>query len=200
MPSRDYVMIQLGYTNWANIPDSIKVGGLGRAANIYLCYDFPIQKSNFSFAAGIGVSSNNIYLKNQQIILSDTVSYVQFVPEKLSFKKYKYSTTYIEAPFEIRYFENKENKNIGIKAAIGMKVGAMISAHTKGKMTVNNKPIVEKESTKRYVETYRYSLTGRIGWGNFSLYGQYAINNLFKVNNGPIGVKPFQIGICISGL
>jgi hypothetical protein len=200
MPSRDYVMLQLGYENWANVPDSVKIGGLGRAANVYLCYEFPIQKSNFSFAAGAGVSTSHIYLKNQEIVLNDTLPYIQFKAESANYKKYKYATTYLEAPFELRYFENKENKNIGIKAAIGLKVGAVIAAHTKSKETVNSKPIVEKVSTKRYLEAYRYSATARIGYGNFSIYGQYAISNLFKVGSGPENVKPFQIGICITGL
>ena len=93
---------------------------------------------------------------------------------------------------------NKENKNTGFKAAIGLKVGAVISAHTKSKQTVSNKPVVEKVSTKRYIESYRYAATARIGYGNFSIYGQYVINNLFKVASGPENVKPLQVGICIT--
>jgi hypothetical protein len=200
MPSRDYVMVQFGYENWTNIPDSIKIGGFGRAANIYLCNEFPIQKSNFSFAAGVGVATSHIFLKNQEIVLNDTVTAIQFKAESADYKKYKYASTYLEAPFELRYFENKENKNKGIKAAIGLKVGAVIAAHTKSKQTISNKPVVEKVSTKRYVEAYRYAATARIGYGNFSIYGQYVINNLFKVASGPENVKPFQIGVCITGL
>jgi hypothetical protein len=199
-PSKDYVMIQVGYENWTNVPDSIKIGGFGRAANVYLCNEFPIQKSNFSFAAGIGVATSHIFLKNQEIVLNDTMSAIQFKAESADYKKYKYASTYLEAPFELRYFENKENKNTGFKASIGLKVGAVIAAHTKSKQTISNKPIVEKVSTKRYVESYRYAATARIGYGNFSIYGQYSINNLFKIASGPENIKPFQVGICITGL
>jgi hypothetical protein len=199
-PSKDYVMIQLGYENWTNVPDSIKIGGLGRAANVYLCNEFPIQKSNFSFSAGIGVATSHIFLKNQEIVLNDTVSAIQFKSESADYKKYKYATTYLEAPLELRYFENKENKNTGFKASIGLKVGAVIAAHTKSKQTISNKPVVEKVSTRRYVESYRYAATARIGYGNFFIYGQYAINNLFKIASGPENIKPFQLGICITGL
>jgi hypothetical protein len=48
--SHDFVMLQLTYENWSKTPDSVKTGGLGRGFNAYLCYDFPIKKSNFSFA------------------------------------------------------------------------------------------------------------------------------------------------------
>jgi hypothetical protein len=200
MPSRDYVMLQIGYDNWTNLPDSIKVSGLGRALNAYLCYDFPIAKSNFSFAAGLGIGSSNIFLKDQQIILTDTTSYIQFVAEKEAYKKYKLSTAYIEAPFEIRFFSNKENRNEGVKIALGLKVGTLLASHTKGKRTYNNKPIIEKVNTKRYLETWRYAATARIGYGNFSLYGSYNLGGLFKVNSGPENVRPYSIGICLSGL
>ena len=109
MPSRDYVMIQFGYDNWTNHPDSIKVNGLGRAFNAYLCYDFPIMKSNFSFAAGLGIGTSSIFLKDQQIVLTDTAASISFISEIEPYKKYKLTTSYIEAPFEIRYFGNKEN-------------------------------------------------------------------------------------------
>jgi hypothetical protein len=122
------------------------------------------------------------------------------MPETVDYKKYKMSTAYLEVPFELRFFANKENRNKGFKASIGLKVGALVSSHTKGKRTFNNKPVIEKVSTKRYLETVRYAGTLRLGYGNFSVYGQYSIGNLFKVNNGPENVRPYQIGICITGL
>ncbi len=200
MPSRDYVMIQFGYDNWTNLPDSIKVTGLGRAFNAYICYDFPIMKSNFSFAAGAGIGTSNIYLKDQQIVLTDSTSYIQFIPETAPYKKYKLTTAYVEAPFEIRYFGNKENRNAGVKAAIGLKVGTLLSSHTKGKRTYSNKPIVEKINTKRYLEAWRYAATARIGYGNFSVYGSYNLGGLFRLNSGPENVRPYSVGICLSGL
>lgn len=36
MPSRDYVMIQLGTEQWTNAPDSIKMTTLGRVFNAYI--------------------------------------------------------------------------------------------------------------------------------------------------------------------
>jgi hypothetical protein len=199
-PSRDYVMIQIGVENWANKPDSIDTKGISRSFNAYLCYDFPIKNSNFSFAAGAGIASSNIYLKNQVAVLNDTITAIQFRTEPYDYKRFKLNTTYLEAPFELRYFSNKLNRNKGIKAGIGLKVGTLLSSHTKSKRGIGGKPVVEKVSTKRYLESYRYSATLRIGYGNFSLYGQYALSNLFKLNNGPENMKPFQIGICLSGL
>lgn len=202
-PSRDYVMLQLGYDMWLNTPDSVKADGLNRSANIYLCYDFPIKSSHFSFAAGVGIASSNMFFDKQQVSISDTGTQIRFIdqgPTTDSFKRFKMNSTYLEAPFELRYFTNKDNRNKGFKAAIGLKVGALLNNHTKGKLIYNNKPIIFKESTRRFLEPWRVSASLRLGYGNFSVYGQYALNPLFRVNNGPADVTPVSIGICLSGL
>lgn len=199
-PSRDFVMLQFTYENWVH-PDSVKVTGLGRGFNAYLCYDFPLGESNFSFAAGVGVGTSNIYLDNQQIILTDTGTSAQarFVPEQKDYKKFKLTTAYLEAPFELRFFGNKENRNRGFKAAVGFRAGTLIGAHTKGRTSVEGTKIVEKENTKRFLENWRFAGTARIGWGNFTLMGSYNLNNLFKAGAGP-EITPYSIGLCISGL
>lgn len=199
-PSRDFVMLQFTYENWV-APDSVKVTGLGRGFNGYICYDFPIGKSNFSFAAGIGIGTSNIYLDNQQIILSDTGASAQarFVSEQVDYKKYKLTTAYLEAPFELRFFGNKDNRNKGFKMAVGLRAGTLVGAHTKGRTAVDGSKLIEKENTKRFLENWRFSGTARIGWGNFTLMGTYNLNNLYKAGAGP-EITPYSIGLCISGL
>ena len=41
--------------------------------------------------------------------------------------------------------------------------------------------------------------TARIGIGNFSLYGAYQLTSLLKDGAGA-SIKPFEFGLCISGL
>lgn len=199
-PSRDFVMLQFTYEGWAR-PDSIKTTGFGRGFNGYICYDFPIGKSNFSFAAGIGIGTSNIYLDNQQIMLTDTGASAQarFVAEQEDYKKYKLTTAYLEAPFELRFFGNKENRNKGFKMALGMRVGTLVGAHTKGRRAVDGTKFIDKENSRRFLENWRFSGTARIGWGNFSLMGTYNLNSLYKAGSGP-QITPYSIGLCISGL
>jgi hypothetical protein len=56
-----------------------------------------------------------------------------------------------------------------------------------------------KEKDKRYFNTTRFALTGRIGWGNISAFGTYTITDFFKEGQGPV-VRPFSVGLAISGL
>ncbi len=203
-PSRDFVMIQLSYENWSGTPDNVKIGGIGRGFGAFLCYDFPISKSNFSFAAGIGISNSNIYFDNQLAILNSNSSSIRFQNVDTAtgqdlYKKSKLSTTYLEAPFELRFFANKENRNRGFKAAIGMHVGLLVGAHSKNKNTVSGPSVVEKVNSKRYMQTWKFAPTARIGWGNFSVFGSYNLSPMFNNGEGP-EVFPYAVGITITGL
>ncbi len=196
-PSRDFVMIQFTYDAWMK-PDSVKTRGLGRGANIYLCYDFPIKKSNFSFAAGVGIGTSNIFLDNQEILLNDsTIDEAIVQTESKDYKRYKLTTAYLEAPFELRFFGNRLNRNRGFKAAIGLRAGTLIGAHTKAKLA--DTKLTEKVNTKRFLDTWRFAATARVGWGNFSLFGSYNLNTLYKEGQGP-EITPYSIGICLTGL
>ncbi len=203
-PSRDFVMLQLTYENWNGTPDSVKLTGFGRGFNGYINYDFPIKKSNFSFAAGLGLSVSNVYFDDQKVEMNKVSDQIIFQNVDTSentnlYKKNKLMTTYLEAPFELRFFSNKDDRNKGFKAAIGMRVGVLLGATAKTKHTLVGPAIVEKVSTKRYVQTWRFAPTVRIGWGNFSVYGSYNISQLFNPGQGP-EVYPYSIGICLSGL
>jgi hypothetical protein len=200
-PSRDFVMLQFTHDRWRGADDSITINGIGRGFGGYLCYDFPIKKAPLSFAAGIGIGTSNIYFTdNQQLVLTDSgQTQAIFTGEREAYKRFKLATAYLEAPFELRYFGNRENRNKGFKAAIGFRVGTLLKATTKGVRDFQGSKVIDKESTKRYFEQYRFSATTRIGWGNVTLLGTYNLNSLFKEGEGP-QVTPYAVGICITGL
>lgn len=202
--SRDFVMLQATYENWNTTDKSINITGVGRGFNGYLCYDFPIKKSHFSFAPGLGISVSNVYFRDQLLMMNtnSNSAYFQNVDTAANtnfYKNSKLTTTYIEAPFELRYFSNNTNRNVGFKASIGMRVGVMVGASSKNKNSLSGVNVVEKVNTTRYFQTWRFAPIARVGWGNFSVYGSYNITQLFKTGEGP-EVYPFSVGICLSGL
>ena len=121
-PSRDFLMLQFNYINWISKPDTVKSKAFGWGFNGALCYDFPIKKTNLSFAAGLGVNVSSVYLTGQQIMNTDTAAATagaaRFVSDTGKYKRYKFVTAYLQAPFELRYFSNMNNRNKGFKAAI----------------------------------------------------------------------------------
>jgi hypothetical protein len=201
-PARDFIMLQFAWNNWAQKPDSVNTKTFGYAFNAFLCYDFPIKNTHLSFAPGIGINTQVTYLQGQVITLNDTGvlgATARFIPDEKGYKRYKFVTTYVQAPFELRYFANNLNRNKGFKAAIGLQVGALLGGHTKGVYSVAGVNIKDKVDTKRYLSAWNFAATARIGWGNFSLFGSYNLTPVFKEGNGP-AITPMTAGICLTGL
>ena len=202
-PSRDFFMLSFTYNNWAAKPDSVKTAGFNWGYSIHLCYDFPIKNSNFSFATGIGVHVATVYLEGQQITLADTSavggSQARVIPDTAHFSSYKYVNTFLSAPFELRYFGNKLNRNKGFKAAVGLRIGYLMSAYTNGATNIGGSSVDETFYSTRYTNTWEFSTTLRLGWGNFGLFGTYNLTPVFKSGQGP-SLTPFSAGICMTGL
>jgi len=202
-PSRDFVMLQFGYNTWLNKPDSVHLKSFGYSFGGFLCYDFPINKSNFSFATGIGVKVNVVYLDQQLLLTTDTSSRglynVRIAPDTVGYKRDKFVTTYLTAPFELRYFSNNQNRNKGFKAAAGLQIGTLLGADDKGVHSVGGTTVKDKINTKRFMTSWDFAAIARIGWGNVALYASYNLTPVFKANEGP-QVTPFTAGIVLTGL
>ena len=198
----DHFMIQLGYNGWGGSPDSLRTGGLSRTFNMYFMFDFPFKSdARFSAAIGAGLGTDNMFFKKTSVDLRkyplnfahDTVS---------SYKKYKIATGYLEVPVELRFASNPTNYNKAFKVALGVKVGTMIDAHTKAKITRDREGYggyTQKIKDKRNFNTTRLAGTLRVGYGVFSIFGTYQFNEFIREGAGP-NVKPYSIGLTISGL
>ncbi len=206
--SNDHLMLQFGFDNWAGTPDSISPKGLSRFFNAYIMLDKPFQTNpHLSVGLGAGVGSSNIFFDKTYVDIKSTSSRLPFtnVDSADHFKKFKLTTIFLEAPVELRYSSNPENVNKSFKAAIGVKVGTLINAHTKGKNLQNksgnslNNTIV-KESNKKFFNSTRLAATARIGYGIFGIYAAYQITSFLKTGAGPAEIRPYSIGIYISGL
>jgi hypothetical protein len=159
-----------------------------------------------SVAFGAGVGTSNMFFEKTSLDLKATSATlpIKRVDSVQHFKKYKLTTAYLEAPVELRFSSDPLNSNKSVKVAVGVKVGTIINAHTKGK-TLQDKndneinSYIAKESSKRFFNTTRLAGTLRIGYGIFSIHGQYNITTLLKDGAGP-EIRPYSIGLSVSGL
>lgn len=206
--SNDHLMIQYGVDKWAGTPDSISPKGFSRFFNAYVMLDKPFKTNpKFSVGLGAGIGSSNIFFDKTYVDVKSTSTQLPFanVDSVNHFKKFKLTTIFLEAPVELRFSSNPENTNKSFKVALGVKVGTLLNAHTKGKTLVNkaggtiNNYIV-KESSKKFFNTTRLAATARIGYGIFGLYASYQITSTLKTGAGPDAIRPYSIGIYISGL
>lgn len=205
----DHFMIQYGSDAWSGRPDSVRTKGFSRHFNIYVMLDKPFKTDpRFSVAYGLGIGSSNMFFDNVKVNVNGLGSTLPFtdVTGTNHYKKFKLTTIYAEIPVEIRFYSDPENTSKSWKFALGAKVGTLLKAYTKGKdlETSNGASIygasaVVKESNKRYFNGTKLAVTGRVGYGIFSLHGDYNILGVVKDGFGP-AMNAYSIGISISGL
>ncbi|MEE6187348.1 hypothetical protein PIECOFPK_00477 [Mycovorax composti] len=199
----DHFMVQLGYTNWANTPDSIPTRGFSRSVNVYFMFDFPFKSSpKLSAAIGLGVGSDHVFLDDVFADVKGRTSTMRFLDTaNVSIKKTKVVTTYLEVPLELRYTANPENTDKSFKAAVGVKVGTMLRGGTRSRITTPTSypNYLLKEANKQYFNTTRIVGTARVGYGHLSLFGTYQLTSVLKTGAGP-QLRPYTIGITFSGL
>lgn len=207
--ANDHFMVQYGYDMWPNVPDSINTSGFSRHFNIYVMLDKPFRNSpHFSVGLGLGIGTSNIFFSNTYVNLKSPTATLPFtnVTDQNHFDKFKLSTGFIEVPLELRFSGNPVQPDKGFKMALGVKGGLLITAHTKGKNYVDAngrsiyaKNYIQKESDKHFINSTRFALTGRIGFGHISLDGSYQVTSFLKTGAGPV-IHPVSIGLTLSGL
>lgn len=202
--SKDHLMIQYGANSWLQKPDSLNTKGFSRSFNMYFLFDFPFKTNpRFSVALGVGVGSDNMFFKRTSIDLKKR-DRLYFTKDSITtYKKYKLTTAYLEAPVELRYTQDPTNPNKSFKVALGVKVGTMVNAHTKAKVTrdANNEGgYINKVNDRVHFNALRLAGTARIGLGIFSLFATYQVNQFIKDGSGPADIRPMTIGLTISGL
>ncbi len=204
--TNDHFLLQLGYTKWAGIPDTINTKGLSKSINAYFMFDYPFKTNpKLSIGLGAGIATDHILFSKTYVGIKDNTPSIRFTNQADTnhFKKTKLATAYLEAPLEFRFSADPMTGK-GFKAAIGIKVGTLINAHTRNSKFENKansmiNDYVMKEASKRFLNKNRISVMGRIGYGHFTLYGSYQVTQLFQDGLGPV-VKPYSIGLTLSGL
>lgn len=205
----DHLMIQYGSDSWTGRPDSVRTGGFSRHFNVYFMFDKPFKTNQkFSVAYGVGLGSSNIFFTNTKVDLKANAARLPFTNTDSTdhFKKYKVSSLFAEIPVELRYFSDPANPSKSWKAALGVKVGSLLKAYSKGKNLVNKNGTslfgtnyIAKESNKKFFNGTMLALTGRIGYGLISLDAGYQFNSVLKDGVGPM-MNKFSLGVTISGL
>jgi hypothetical protein len=204
--ANDHFLVQFGYTSWSGIPDTINNSGLSKSINAYFMFDFPFKTNpKLSIALGAGIASDHILFTKTTVGIKENTPSIRFtnVSDTNHFKKTKLATVYLEAPVEFRFSADPLTGK-GFKFAFGVKIGTLVNAHTRNTKFQNKSntainEFVMKESSKNFFNKNRLSIMGRVGMGHFSLFGSYQLSTLFKEGSGP-AVKPFSIGITLSGL
>jgi hypothetical protein len=207
----DHLMFQFGSTSLASRPDSVKTSGFSRHFNVYFMYDKPFKKNpRYSVAFGVGIGTDNIFLDDHTYAnlktSANTLPFQHLDSAANHFAKQKLTTIYLQAPVELRYFSDPAHPGKSWKAAAGLKVGTLLKAYSKAKnyetasgASIYGKTFIEKQEDRRFFNSADVTLTGRVGYGIFSLDMGYTPTGYLRDGFGAV-MNKVSFGLTISGL
>lgn len=205
------LMIEFGF-NWVKehpVGYSFKTMG-SPTFNAYYLYDMNIGESAFSFHPGFGIGTEKYTFSDDLTLGYDYDSLgdygVAFIPldsiygAGTSYKKSQFVPIYIDIPMEIRWRSKKYDPKRSIKIAVGGKVGFLVDNKTKVKYTESGEKKKTKQKEKFEMNSIRYGVYTRVGFGGFSAFYYYSISDLFKKDKGPMGTTmyPMTWGISLA--
>ncbi len=183
MRPSDHIVVSLFTDAWSGLPDNMDTYFINRGIAFDYLQELPLGKSNFSIAAGLGLSSHNLYSDNIYEWNIENNNYY-FVPIQTDadYKNNKLSLNYINVPVEFRFRTRNLPKTFRIHA--GIKGGYLINAHTKyfGD-NEQGREIKTKEKSLENIESFLLGLNGRIGYGRINVSAFMSLTEIFKDNN-----------------
>ncbi len=160
----------------------------------------PLWKKHINIVTGMGADISNYRFENKNYILQSSSNFTSAVYDSIvSFKKNKLSVIYLNVPLLLQFDTNpfsKNNKTVHLSA--GVVGGLRLWSHTKQEYEIGGTTFKPKTHDDFNLNPFRYSAMARIGYGNLDLYASYALNTMFKKNEGP-QLYPFTVGITLIG-
>jgi len=193
--AKDRILIGGGFASWLNAPSGVDIKFAGsRYFDAAVLYDYPLGTSPISLALGLGFSAQNISTNARFDTTGGVTSLVPYADSVYSdIKRNKISTSYLNIPFELRFRSKPDKAYRRWNVAAGFKFGILIQSHTKyqdSKVKIKSYPVDN-------LNLLNYGPTFRFGYGQVSIYGYYALTNLFDKGKGP-WVTPFNFGLVLS--
>ena len=185
----DHFIIGLGVAGVSGGNDSSSTKGLSRQFNLAFMFDKPLSNPHLSVGYGLGFMGTNLFYNDKFLDIKSQTSTLPFDSKR--YNKFKLVLSYLEIPIEFRYAKNMEEPQKGFKVALGVKAGILLKSYTKGKdlrngtTSVYGSGYIQKESDKRFFNSTMLTGTLRVGYGAFSVFGNYSILSMLKSGAGP---------------
>lgn len=182
-------VLELGINSALDAPDRFDVGLWGsRTVNVYYTHELRLMKSKFSLVPGIGLSLERFKFKNGATLgYNANDSLTLLLPAETAItgeRKSQLITNFIDVPVELRFTSNPDDPNRAFKIAVGGRIGYLYDAFTKMKYKEDGETKQYKDKQNFNLNRFRYGVYGKLGIGNFSLFGYYNLTPLFKEGEG----------------
>jgi Skp family chaperone for outer membrane proteins len=154
-------------------------------------YNIPFGK-NIGIVTGLGTDFNNYHLRNNVKLEEIDNTIVATEMPDVSFDKNKIATWSFTMPLLLEIQLHKPNFYIS-----GGVVGKVkIRSWSKQKYELDGQKYKDKQRSDFLMNTFRYGLTARIGFGFLRVFANYDLVPLFQKDRGP-ELYPVSVGITL---
>ena len=164
----------------------------------FMEFAFKNEKKTFGLVTGMGISFND-YAFDLPVTLEKEDGYGRVIPVNIpaeNVKKSKLHVNYLTVPLLL---EVKTPLRMG-SSRLSLSAGAIgslyIGSHTKYKYYDKAKV---KTQGNYNINQWKYDLTGRIHFGDFSVFANYSMTSLFETGRGP-EIHPLMVGISFPNI
>jgi hypothetical protein len=202
--------MDFGFTQAINVPSQMKINFWGSVfISPFYKFEIFIPKTNFSVLAGLSFGCEKYRFIDHVTIIKSRDENNKYINQLVNLdtmytdreiKKSLLSVNYLEIPLELRFRSNYRYPKNAFIFSVGGKIGFLIDSHTKFKYRQDGENKIQKQKESFSINTLRYELTGRIGYGNVNLFYNYSLNTLFETEKAPIGaeIQPMTFGISLT--
>ena len=156
---------------------------------------FKNERKTFALVTGLGFSFMD-YTFDQSITIEKDMGMIYPVDlDPNGLKKSKLTVTYLTAPLMLEIKTPLKMGSSRLYIAGGVIGGLHIGPHTKYKYR-NDK---EKNKGNFHLNSFKYDITGRLGFGDFCVFANYSMTSLFKDGKGP-ELFPLMVGISFPNI
>ena len=158
----------------------------------FLEYNIVLAEQRAGLVTGMGWSMNNYRFDNPITLQKvDGVIVAQDI-ESDDLKKSKLTVSYLTIPLLLEFQVPVNEGSNQVFLSGGVIGGLNLGSHTK----IKTDDTKSKDHGNFNINPFKYSLAGRIGLKDISIYATYSLSKLFEDGGGP-ELYPFTIGISL---
>ena len=208
-PNSIWSGFELGINGWLNSDNSLNMDsvnsnfGLNYGKSIAVNFNLwevnaKIIKNNVFLTTGLGSEINNYrFEKNVRMIGNSNPLELQ-VEDSVKYIKSKFTIGYLNAPLYLTFATNPIKKGKRIFISPGVTAGWRFTSYNKRKIEVDGDESKSRNKDEFNLNPFRVNASLRVGYGDFVLFANYALTDLFQRGKGP-DITPFSVGVRVVG-
>jgi hypothetical protein len=166
----------------------------------FMEFAFKNEKKTFGLVTGMGISFND-YAFDLPVTMEKEDGYGITVPVSIkqddkSVKKSKLHVNYLTVPLMLEVKTPLKMGGSHLSLSAGAIGSLYIGSHTKYKYYDKAKVKIKGNYN---INQWKYDLTGRLHFGDFTVFANYSMTSLFETGQGP-EIHPLMIGISFPNI